>query len=147
MTDKLSQADIYAALLNYARENETLIYSVTSTYFAIALPLAGVAMGAGGLEASIQMFAAAAGVFFSLAWFLVVERCRRWFTFIVAEAAGIERASGYPNGRSTIYDRLPAADAFIRFTPRSSRVFSLIYIVGLALFIGLTVMNAQAYGF
>lgn len=127
----LGTADIYAALLNYARDNEMLIYTITSMYFALGLPLAGVALGAGGFSQVIQVSAAIAGLVISVIWLLFVERCRRWQAFMVTEAANLERESGFERGRSTLYDRLPKHDWFVRGTPRNSRIFAFIYITGI----------------
>ncbi|MEO1641967.1 MAG: hypothetical protein AAFR74_01430 [Pseudomonadota bacterium] len=130
----LATRDVYAALLNYARDNELLIYTITSMYFAISLPLAGVALGAGDFGLIIQAFAAVSGLVLSLVWFIAVERCRRWFTFMIEEAAELEVKSGFHRGRSTLYGRLPDNDLFIKVTPRSSRLFAGIYISGMIIF-------------
>ena len=134
MSDKLSKSDVYLALINYARENEILIYTITGIYFAVALPLAGVAMGAGDYGATIEIFTASSGLVLSVLWFVVVERSRRWFTHILKETADIEVESGFQNGRSTLYSRLERDDWFIRITPRSSRILAFLYFAGTVLF-------------
>ncbi len=141
MTGKLSKADIYVALLNYARENELLIYTNTTIYFAIAVPLAGVALGAGDFGRDIQIFAASVGLLASVFWFLIVERCRRWFSFILKTTAEMELEDGYSNGRSTLYESLPDADTFIKYSPRSSTIMSGVFILGIILFIVLLAQN------
>ncbi|MEL7538344.1 MAG: hypothetical protein AAFZ58_02875 [Pseudomonadota bacterium] len=137
MTNKLSEADIYFALVNYARENEILIYTITGIYFAVALPLAGVAMGAGDYSETVQVFTATSGAVLSVLWFIVIERCRRWFTYILRESAAMERDSGFQNGRSTLYGRLERDDWFIRHTPRGSMILTVLYLMGIALFAAL----------
>ncbi|MEM1390137.1 MAG: hypothetical protein AAGG45_03570 [Pseudomonadota bacterium] len=144
-TTNLATRDIYAGLLNYARDNELLIYTLTSMYFAISLPLAGVALGAGDFSIIIQIFTSMSGLVLSFVWFVVVERCRRWFTFMITEAAELEVKSGFHRGRSTLYGRLPDNDLFIRITPRSSRLFAGIYITGMIVFAAILVALVKGW--
>ena len=138
---KLTESDIYGALISYAHENERLIYQNTSTYFAIAVPLAGVALGAGDFGADVELFASIAGFAFSLVWFLMIERTRRWFSYILTQTAKMERDAKFENARSTLYKSLPKADWFIRVTPRSSRLYSLVFLSGIFLFGALIVQE------
>lgn len=135
--NNLSRSDIYFGLLNYASENEGLIYSNTATYFAIVIPLAGIALGVGGFEIDVKIFAAVSGLLFSFVWWIVIERARRWFSYILTLTAKMETDDGYELGRSTLYKHLPENDLFIKKSPRGSSLFSIMYLMGLIFFASL----------
>ena len=133
MPGDLSRADIYASLVEYASSHEKLVHESLPTYFAFALPLAGLSFELVQKQQEIILAAVTAGAVLSAVWYLRALRWKKWREVALAQIAVIE--SDQPMGITRLLEHGRRGSFILKFTPNSISLTLFVFTVGFICFV------------
>lgn len=132
--------DEYQATLDYLRHLQGQIADSVPGYFAIAAPLAGVALGAGEFPAHVRFAACLVGFIMSVVWYSMNERLR---VYVNDYWIRLEAMEGDTPGLIAKDAALRRRDPFLRNTPSTQILRTASYLFGIVAF---TAMAVQLLG-